>query len=87
MSAIYEYHVPGDLLPRVESGEWVPVAVIGLWGPARSFEETGVKGTLLIEASRATETDAPLLFAEVDGDTATPWPESFAQLVAGLRAG
>lgn len=81
---IYEYDVPLALREKVEDGSWVPVAVIGLWGPARSFQETGVRGTLFLDATRATADDAPLLFVETDGANAAPYPLSLCQFVTAL---
>lgn len=82
---IYEYDVPLALQAKVKGGSWVPVAVIGLWGPARSFQEMGVRGTLFLDAARTTADDAPLLFVETDGADAAPCPLSLCQFVTALK--
>ena len=79
---IWEYHIDPDMArARVEAQQWIPFGVVGLLDAGEGFEEIAVDGTLFLDLTRATETDAPVIYMQ-SARGSDQLPVSFAELIA-----
>jgi hypothetical protein len=79
---IWEYHIDPDVArARVQAQQWIPFGVVGLLDAGEGFEEIAVDGTLFLDLTRATDTDAPVIYMQ-SARGSDQLPVSFAELIA-----